>query len=269
MARLPFYGKAFLCIDDPNVCSILPLQHINTFKYGLSEQADLMGSIVELAKTQSFFDVYSNKIKNGIREKTKLGSITLNMSGDHMVLNALAAIAVCLELEVPFETIAHALENFGGVERRFEYKGMFRGVEIFDDYGHHPTEIRKTLTVAGRRKQNRLHVVFQPHRYSRTEKLWDDFVAVFARPGSDYSVDVLYITDIYPASEKPIANITSEVLVEAIKLKNPQMKVQYVTSYEHAVSLAPQALNSGDLLLTIGAGKVNKVGEMLVSMDSV
>lgn len=265
LGRLPFYGKAFLCIDDPHVQSILPLHHISTVKYGLSTKADVMADIIELTGTSSTFDVYSSvsKKKAPGSGKKLLGRVTLNIPGEHNVLNALAAISLCLELELSFKKIAQALESFRGVERRFEFKGTYKGAEIFDDYGHHPTEIQKTLLVAQRRKSNNLHVVFQPHRFSRTERLWDDFVNVFG----NHEITTLYVADIYPASEDPIPMITSERLVEAIKLKNPHLCVVYGKSYDEITQIVQQELKQGDLLLTIGAGKVNQVGESLLASD--
>jgi UDP-N-acetylmuramate--alanine ligase len=266
LTRLPFYGKAFVCIDDANVRSILPLPHVCTIRYGLSEDADIMGDIIELGAAASIFDVYTMTPIAGSHQKEKklLGRITLNsIPGRHMVLNALAAIGVCLEFEVPFVTIAHALETFKGIERRFEFKGTCNGAEIFDDYGHHPTEIRKTLLVAQKRAQKRLHVVFQPHRFTRTQKLWDDFVATFAGSQTTYAIDTLYITDIYPASEAPIPGITAARLVEAIQQANPRVKVAYVPTYEAIAQQVRAVICEGDLLLTIGAGKVNQIAEAL------
>ncbi len=269
LARLPFYGKAIVCIDDPNVRSILPLPHVCTIRYGLSEDADIMGDIIELGVSSSIFDVYTMTQIPGShqKEKTLLGRILLSVPGRHNVLNALAAIGLSLEFDVPFITIAHALETFKGVERRFEFKGICNGAEVFDDYGHHPTEIKTTLLVANKRKQKQLHVVFQPHRFTRTQKLWDDFVAIFANTNNPYSISTLYITDIYPASETPIPGITAAHLVEAIRQANPQINVTYIPTYEQITSQARTVINAGDLLLTIGAGKVNQVAEALVQND--
>ncbi len=273
LGRLPFYGKAFVCIDDKNLKSILPLPHINTVKYGFSPDADIIGEILELKKTESIFNVYLNTktifykqilAKNGnTSDKILLGKIQLNMPGEHNILNSLAAIALSLELDVPFENIASALKTFKGVERRFEFKGNFKGTDIFDDYGHHPTEIKNTLLVAEKRTQNNLHVIFQPHRFTRTQKLWNDFVNVFTQ---NKKIKTLYLTDIYPASEKPIPNITSKKLAADIQIKNPNLKVIYFSDYPEITNDIQKILNPGDLLLTVGAGKVNKVGEELIKI---
>lgn len=265
LARLPFYGKAFVCIDDPHVQSILPLPHINTIKYGFSTKADVMGNIVVLTGAQGIFDVYTTDAQT--KQKHLLGQVTLNIPGEHNVQNALAAIAVCLELEVPFSSIQQALASIRGIERRFEFKGSCNDADVFDDYGHHPTELRKTFAVARNRKAKKLRVVFQPHRFSRTEKLWDDFVELFACSDSLFDIEELFITDIYPASEAPIPNITSERLVEAIKLKNPSLRVHYQPSHDIIAAHFKNTLASGDLLLTIGAGKAYQIGETLVSQS--
>lgn len=268
LARLPFYGKAFVCIDDPAVRSILPLPHVCTIKYGLdSLDADIMGDNVQLDVASSSFDVYINTTISGSHHKEKklLGHIVLNIPGRHNALNALAAIGVCLEFEVPFTAIAAALKSFKGVERRFEFKGTCNGAEVFDDYGHHPTELKTTLLVAQKRVKKNLHVVFQPHRYTRTEKLWDDFVNVFAFPdGLGNTIKTLYITDIYPASEAPIEGVTSQKLVQAIKETNPTLDVRYISTYASIAQDVVKVVQEHDLVLTIGAGKVNQVAEVLV-----
>jgi UDP-N-acetylmuramate--alanine ligase len=265
LARLPFYGKAFLCIDDPNTQSILPLQHINVVKYGLSESADIMGEIVEFGGSQTNFNIYKNRvdIASGEIQRTLLGNVTLSIAGQHNVLNSLAATAMCLEFDIPFPVIALALESFKGVERRFEFKGTFKGADIFDDYGHHPTEIKNTLIVAQRRKKKRLHVIFQPHRFSRTQKCWNEFVEVLSSLNFQYNIDSLYITEIYPASEKPISGVTSENLVVAIKEKNPRLKITCMPTYEQIIQAIQPEVEQGDLILTIGAGKVSKIAEAL------
>jgi UDP-N-acetylmuramate--alanine ligase len=270
LARLPFYGKAFVCIDDEPVRSILPLPHVPALKYGLSSDADIQAHNVQLDPTSSHFDVYRLMVKpNSLaKEPVHLGRVTLSIPGIHNVRNSLAAIGVCLEFEVSFDVIAQALASFKGVERRFEFKGLYHGAEIFDDYGHHPTEIRSMLAVAKRRAKKRLHIAFQPHRYTRTEKLWQDFVDVFAHAHkAGFSFDTLYITDIHAASETPIPGITSERLVQAIKTANPLLHVEYIGQNMQLAEHLKTILHEDDLLLTIGAGKINQVGEILAAVE--
>ncbi len=270
LARLPFFGKAILCIDDKNIQSMLPLPHISSIKYGFSTSADIIGEIVELNKTSSKFNIYLNNkniyknfFKQNSPDKILLGQVDVNLAGKHNVLNSLAAIALCLELEVPFEKIKSALKTFKGVERRFEFKGNFKGTEIFDDYGHHPTEIKNTLLVAKKRTNKNLHVIFQPHRFSRTQKLWSEFVNVFTQ---DFQIKTLYITDIYPASEAPIENITSKRLAKEIQEKNKLMNVIYMPDYNSIIKDIQNKLEKEDLLLTMGAGKVNLIAEELAEV---
>jgi UDP-N-acetylmuramate--alanine ligase len=274
LARLPFFGKAFLCIDNKNIKSLLPLPHIGTVKYGFDKTADIIGKLIRLNKRTSTFDVHINKhtafydeIIGQINpqeintDTIKLGRITLNMPGEHNVSNALAAIALSLDLEVPFSSIQNALKTFKGVERRFEFKGTYKGTDIFDDYGHHPTEIQNALKIAANRTKNNLHVIFQPHRFSRTQKLWNDFVHIFAH---NKKIKTLYIADIYPASEKPIPHITSKRLAHVIKKNNTNINVVHAPSYKEICMKIKKDLHHGDLLLTLGAGKINTVGESLV-----
>jgi UDP-N-acetylmuramate--alanine ligase len=243
-------------------------------KYGFSEQADICGEIIELNQSQSRVSIYRYdlNLESRVRERVLLGTVTLNIPGAHNILNALAATALCLEFEIPFATIATALESFKGVERRFEFKGIFNGAEIFDDYGHHPTEIKNTLLVAQKRRQKKLHVVFQPHRFTRTEKLWQEFVNLFISSqnksvGELYKVDTLYLTDIYPASEDPIPNITSERLAREIRDCAQGTSVYYFPTYAQITKELHDTVQEGDLVLTIGAGKVNQIAEVLVAMS--
>jgi len=261
LARLPFYGKAIVCIDDPGIQGILPLDHVPTIKYGLSASADIKGKILKLDATSTELEVHCTNSK--IASTKKLGTISLSMPGHHNALDALAAISMCLEFDIPFKTIKKALEGFKGIKRRFEFKGTWRGAEIFDDYGHHPTEIQHVLTIAKKRARKKLIAVFQPHRYSRTEKLWNDFVKLFAHS----SIDTLYITDIYPASEQPIENITSERLAEEIQKTNPACNIMHIANFDDIARHAKTHLKDGDLLVTIGAGKVNSVAENLATSE--
>ncbi len=259
--NLPFYGKAILCSDDPNIQSLLPLPHIKTIKYGLDKtHADLYATDINLASDHSTFVVHKKDLSQ------PLGSIMFPMPGEHNVLNALAAIALSHELEIPFNTIAHALQHFGGIDRRFSYKGVYQGAEVYDDYGHHPEEIRNTLLVARKCAQKKLIVVFQPHRYSRTQKLWDSFIDTFANS----AIDHLIMTDIYPASESPIAEITSTNLVAALKQRSTKFSINYApyeTDFTMIRAQLQPIVQPGDLVLLLGAGKINQLAAFLCAPD--
>lgn len=244
LAKIPFYGKAIVCIDDANIRSILPLPHVRVIKYGIdnAKDADIFATDIELLESSSCCTVHY--------KQKPLGKMCINMPGRHNVLNALAATVLALELEVPFETIAQALATFKGVERRFTFRGTFKDAEVFDDYGHHPREISVTLEVARHRAKNKLIVVFQPHRYTRTHALWDQFIDIFKKSG----VDHLIITDIYPASEAAIPNITSANLVKALKNHNPAFTISYKKEDELKDAVT-ELIHPGDLILCIGAGK--------------
>ncbi|MFA6065575.1 MAG: UDP-N-acetylmuramate--L-alanine ligase [Candidatus Babeliaceae bacterium] len=258
LSNIPFYGKAIVCYDDSNLQKILPLPHIKTVSYGLNPAADIYATDIVLEKDYSTFSVW---LKNN---NQALGTITLAMPGKHNILNALAALAITRDIGIPFNEIAHALANFKGIERRFSHKGTsYHGAEIFDDYGHHPTEIYNTLLVARKKAHNKLIVVFQPHRYTRTQALWKDFLQVFATS----SIDHLIITDIYAASESPIDTITSQRLVEELRSCNPTCTVSYEPLEDAFVSIknnVDAVMHEGDLLLLLGAGKVNKLAHYLV-----
>lgn len=246
LGNIPFYGKAIVCIDDPNIQSILPLPHIKIIKYGIEhcDQADITAGQIQLNADHSTCVVLK---KN---EKQPLGRMKINMPGYHNVLNALAATSMALELGIPFETIAQALGSFKGIERRFTYRGIYKNAEIFDDYGHHPQELKVTLTVAQKRAKGRLIVVFQPHRYTRTEKLWDDFIHLFTYAKFDH----LIITDIYPASEVSIPGISAENLVAAVNKVAPHISIKYAPP-AMLKSEVDAIINADDLVLCIGAGK--------------
>jgi len=203
--KVPFYGAAVLCLDDPHVQAVIPNVARRRITYGLSAQADI--SAHEITYDQSFGSSFT--VLSGINV---LGKVSLRVPGKHNVYNSLAAIAVALELDVPFDTIAHALGEFSGAERRFQFKGEEKGVTVVDDYGHHPTEIKATLSAARIGAPNRrIVVLFQPHRYSRTADLMDEFASAFN------NADVLLVTDIYAASETPIDGVSAEVLTGKIK----------------------------------------------------
>ena len=251
--KVPFYGSSVLCLDDPNVQAIIPLLERRRLTYGLSAQADVSAHGIRYDNNfGSTFTVW--------RGSDVAGDLSLRVPGMHNVYNALAAIAVGFELEVSFEKISEGLHSFTGAGRRFQTKGEVSGVLIVDDYGHHPTEIRATLAAAklgsgGRR----IVVLFQPHRYTRTNDLMQEFARSFN------NADVLFITDIYAASEEPIEGVTSEALSMAIK-RFGHKDVNYVGALDNAAPALRDYVQPGDLVLTLGAGTVNRVSDQLFNL---
>src|SRR6202165_3158194 len=249
--KVPFYGAAILCLDDPHVQAVIANVGRRRVTYGMRAQADV--SAHDITYDQSFGSKFS--VLRGI---DVLGRVTLRVPGKHNVYNSLAAIAVGLELEVPFDTIAHALGEFSGADRRFQFKGDEAGVTVFDDYGHHPTEIKATLSAARIGAPNRrIVVLFQPHRYTRTLDLMDDFASAFN------NADVLLVTDIYAASENPIDGVTAEVLTGRITSYGHK-NVEYAGAVESAAKVLRQTVRAGDLVITLGAGSVNRCGDQLL-----
>jgi UDP-N-acetylmuramate--alanine ligase len=244
--RIPFYGRAVLCLDDEPVQAIIPEIKKPFFTYGMSPQADFQARHISYDGLRSRFDVYHHE--------TSLGGITLNLPGQHNVYNSLASIAVGVELEIPFQVMKQALETLSGVQRRMEVKGEYNDILVVDDYGHHPTEIKATLHAARECWPDRRKVVvFQPHRYSRTRALFDEFSRAF------YHTDVLLVMPIYAASEKPIEGVDAQSLCEAIRSHGHREAI-YVPDAPAAVSFLKTGLRSNDLLLTVGAGDVWQVG---------
>lgn len=251
--KVPFYGAAILCLDDPHVQAVIPNVARRRITYGLSAQADI--SAHDINYDQSFGSSFSV-----LRSMDVLGKVTLRVPGKHNVYNSLAAIAVGLELDVPFDTIAHALSEFTGADRRFQFKGDEGGVTIVDDYGHHPTEVKATLSAARIGAPNRrIVVLFQPHRYSRTNDLMDEFASAFN------NADVLFVTDIYAASETPIEGVNAEVLTGKIKSYGHK-NAEYIGALENAPEVLRENVRDGDLVITLGAGSVNRVGEQLLAL---
>jgi UDP-N-acetylmuramate--alanine ligase len=244
---LPFYGVAILCFDDENIARLLPRIRRRIITYGLSEQADLHATRIESRGLDTAFTVRFRG--------RDLGRVTVNRPGRHTVYNSLAAIGVALELDIDFSIIAEGLSSFAGVQRRLQIKGERDGVLVVDDYGHHPTEIRATLDAVRQGwPDRRLVVAFQPHRYTRTRALFDEFTTAFHR------ADVLVLTDIYPASEEPIKGVTSERLLAAIK-EHGQRDASLVPSVAELPEYLAGLLREGDLLLTLGAGNIVQAGE--------
>jgi UDP-N-acetylmuramate--alanine ligase len=186
-----------------------------------------------------------------------LGEFTLHVPGVHNVLNATAAIAVGIGLDVPVDFIRTALDQFRGVDRRFQLRGRAAGISVIDDYGHHPTEIRATLAAARQCGFGKIHVIFQPHRYTRTRDLMEEFATAFD------DADSLVVLDIYAASEKPIEGVTGEALAQRIREKSMK-RVQYASSFADAVSAAAATAHEGDMILTLGAGSVSQLGPMIL-----
>ncbi len=252
--KVPFYGGIIICLDDPNVQAIIPQITRRVISYGMSAQADVSAAAVEISR-DSFGSTFN------VREKGRdLGRVRLNVPGVHNVYNALAAVAVGLDLEISFETIAAALESFRGAERRFQIKGRLNAEQgeresilVVDDYGHHPTEVRATLAAA-KTSGRRLVVLFQPHRYTRTAALHEEFARSF------YDADVLLLCDIYAASEEPIEGVTSAALAEEIE-RFGHRNVHYIGGVERGAEELAAVAQPGDLVLTLGAGSVWRAGE--------
>ena len=249
--KVPFYGAVVACADSPwgeRFRELQPQLRRRVVTYGLDSGAEVRGSSLELRPQGSSFEVEA-------RAKP-LGSFSISVPGRHNVQNALAAVAVGLELELSADQIRQGLERFRGADRRFQIKMEFQGITIVDDYGHHPTEIRATLEAARLWGAKRVIAIFQPHRYTRTQFLMDDFARCFQ------AADQVYVLAIYPASEKPIPGVTAQRLVERMaELGFP--RARYAPSEQAVIQAILAELRSGDLILTVGAGNVWRIGEAL------
>ena len=243
---VPFYGSTILCLDNEHVREILPQIKRKVITYGLTSPADYQATEMVLAGPLSKFSVSCRG--------ERLGEVTLNVPGRFNIANALATIAVARELDMPFDAIRKGLEAFVGVHRRLEIKGQVNGVTVVDDYGHHPTEIRETLAAARQVWKDRIIVVFQPHRYTRTQKLFNEFLAAF--PDADY----LIVTDIYAASEKPIEGVNAASLCEGIRAHGHQ-DVIYLSGFDEMTDHLLAMAKPSDVIITQGAGSVWKIGE--------
>lgn len=248
--RVPFYGAAILCLDEPNVQAILPSVKRPVITYGTSSQADLVISDVKLQGLDSEFRLTF--------KGEDLGFFRLSHPpGMHNVRNAAAAAAVALYLNVPADLIREGLAKFAGVSRRFDIKGVVNDIRVIDDYGHHPAEIRATLEAARGCKFNRILVLFQPHRFTRTQHLWDEFCRAFNQ------ADVLVLLDIYAASEAAIPGITSEVLATSIR-EAGHKNVHYFRSMQAGIEFLLREARPGDAIMTIGAGNVSRASNELM-----
>jgi len=247
MGKVPFYGAVTACIDNPMLRAVLPRVARRVYTYGQSEGADFHLQMLDRPKDcHAAFYVSLHGLM--------LGPFRLHVPGRHNVLNATAAVAVGLQLGMAPDTIAEGLETFRGVDRRFQTRGKVRGVTVVDDYGHHPTEVRATLAAARECGFGRVLVLFQPHRYTRTRDLMDDFAGAFG------DADFVAVLDIYAASEQPIPGITGEAL--ALAIKGPE--VEYASSMQAGVDRLAEVARDGDLILTLGAGNVSQAGPMLL-----
>ena len=248
--KVPFYGVAVLCRDQPEIQALLPRIEKRVITYGLRAPADLVAASLSLAGLTSRFEV--------LHRGDALGEIRLQVPGAHNAANALAAVAVGLELEVPFPVIQSGLAGFTGVQRRFQVKGEVGGVLVVDDYGHHPAEIRATLAAARLGFARRLVCVFQPHRYTRTLHLHAEFLTAFD------DADVLVVADIYPAGEPPIPGVHARSLAEGIAARTTR-EVRYEGDRGELPALVLRCLRPGDLLLTLGAGDIGTVGDQVLT----
>jgi len=249
---VPFYGLAILCLDNEHIQDILPRVKVRYTTFGMTAQSDLRARQISFMGNKSFFKVFQH-------EKL-LGEINLNIAGKHNISNALASIAVARELNISFKTIKKALEQIEGVKRRLEVKGKKRGIIVIDDYGHHPTEIMATLTaIRESHMGKRLIVVFQPHRYTRTQGLFHEFTRSF------YQSDILIVLPIYAASEKKIKGVDAESLCEGIK-KHGHKEVFYAPDFNEALSMITRKVKKGDVVLTLGAGDIYTLGEKLLEV---
>ncbi len=247
--KVPFYGAAVLCLDDENVQRILPAVNRRTITYGANAQVDLAISDANCGH-------FSSEFRLRFRRKD-LGQFRLRLPGFHNVLNAAATVAVALELDVPPDRIREALAGFTGVDRRFQMRGQERGITVIDDYGHHPTEIRATLAAAKQCHYGRVLAIFQPHRYTRTQALMDDFARSFNQ------ADAVYVLDIYAASEKPIEGVTADLLAARMR-EFGHRRAQYVGSADEAVRAVLEEAKPGDVVMTLGAGNVWQAGDLIL-----
>ena len=250
--KVPFYGLAVLCLDDKNIRAVLPRVKKRYMTYGLSSQADIRATHV---RHEGFLTSFVAHYKG-----YRLGEVSFPMPGPHNVLNAMACIAVALELDVPFSAIQEGFAKFGGVGRRFTVKGEPNGIMVVDDYGHHPAEIKATLAAARQGwPERRIIAAFQPHRYTRTHELFDEFVTAF------YDADVLILTDVYAAGEQPIEGATAERLASEV-LRYGQKDVTYIADRELVPDHLAGIVKPGDIVITLGAGNIWQQGEALVKM---
>jgi len=248
--KIPFFGLAVLCLDHPNIQSLIPRLKKRFATYGLTTQADFQGKDIVFEGLSTSFDVFHHR--------QEVGRLKLQMPGLHNVYNALATLATAFELGISFQTVQETLRDFSGIQRRFQIKGEKREILIVDDYGHHPVEIMATLRAARRGWNRRIVTVFQPHRYTRTQALFHDFMTAFN------DADVLILTDIYPAGEDRIEGMEAKALFEGIR-EYGHKNVTYFADKKEIVEHLLRVVTPGDLVITLGAGDIWQVADELVS----
>ena len=253
MDRVPFYGAVTACIDNPQLKGILPRARRRVFTYGLDADADFRLELLDASGCTGEGICFSRF--QVIGAAGPLGAFELHVPGRHNVLNATAAVAIAHQLEISPDKIAAGLQHFRGVDRRFQQRGQARGVTVVDDYGHHPTEIRATLAAAREFTRGRVHVIFQPHRYSRTSDLMDEFSAAFG------GADTVIVLPIYAASEEPIPGVTAELL--AGRIQGP--RVEFAPDFAAAVAISTAAAREGDVIFTLGAGSVSQLAPQILA----
>jgi UDP-N-acetylmuramate--alanine ligase len=256
MDRVPFYGMIVVCNDDPVLRRLLPSVQRRAVTYGTRRGSDFLIKPGEIEQQPGEHRPLSHF--RVMFEQKDLGDFVLRVPGVHNILNATAAIAVGIGLEVSLENIRAALENFRGVDRRFQLRGKVAGISVIDDYGHHPTEIKATLAAAKQCGFRKIHVIFQPHRYTRTQELMGEFAGAFG------DADSLAVLDIYAASEKPIEGVTGETLAARIATEMPERDVRYAGSFAEAIDVVAGKAEDGDMILTLGAGSVSQIGPMIL-----
>ena len=256
MDRVPFYGMIVACNDDPILHRLLPEVQRRTVTYGTKRGSDFLIKSEETKREGSADSRPYSRFRVKYREKD-LGEFTLYVPGAHNVLNATAAVAVGIGLDIPIDYLRTALDQFRGVDRRFQLRGRVAGISVIDDYGHHPTEIKATLAAARQCGFRKIHVIFQPHRYTRTRDLMEEFTTAFN------DADSLFLLDIYAASEKPIEAVTAEVLAQRIRERSGK-PVEYMKSTAEVIEAATAVAKDGDMILTLGAGSVSQLGPILV-----
>jgi UDP-N-acetylmuramate--alanine ligase len=255
MDRVPFYGMVVACNDDPLLRRMLPQIQRRTVTYGTRRGSDFHIKLGESVLNRGEYRPIS-RFEVTFKQKP-LGEFRLHVPGVHNVLNATGAIAVGIGLDIDLDQIRSALENFRGVDRRFQLRGIAAGISVIDDYGHHPTEVRATLAAARQCGFRKIHVVFQPHRYTRTQLLMDDFAHAF------HDADTLLVLDIYAASEPPIDGITGEALARRIREADEQ-DACYAASFAEATEAVVARAHEGDMILTLGAGSVSQLGPTIL-----